>query len=378
MLLANQTWNEIKPQPESKEFYEKVCQRKIVQDINSLRKTPNFYGNTAISTIVARFDTLQSFDDIELAVFLQNSLSVSNIMSWYGYNKSSRLKSSKRPFDIGLYRSVFYDKREILILKDLSNDNNMRSTFLSNKEILLPLTKYSGIVHKYHVTLQWVRYPFPINLNQQLSIIFESVGLYDKAWRSQLEEMYDPFYSNRERSFYLCAANNAYRAGNKKLGWSFLINAAVFEDEKSFNLAMETAKVWTDVESNKRKLPDQKILTGEERKKAFLEIVERYQKMNAHPRAWLFIQENEKEFDDPDSLIKKIQNDWLDIIKMVTSDPMLEKFIMYGVELYPAKNDPLSVKIPFPCPEDAVEKLKEKIQELADKIKKEKKDRLLD
>jgi hypothetical protein len=47
---------------------------------------------------------------------------------------------------------------------------------------------------------------------------------------------------------------------------------------------------------------------------------------------------------------------------------------MYGVELYPTQNDPLSVKIPWPFPDGSMEKLKAKVKEAADKIREEEKE----
>ena len=224
-----------------------------------------------------------------------------------------------------------------------------------------------------------------------LAISFERLGLFDKAWRVQLEEGIletrgiHPFYGNGyytkgyeqgNRSFYLYAANNAYRAGNKKLGWSFLMSAAVFENEESFEMAMATAELWLAVESGKKTLPKAEILSGDERKKVFLEIVKRYQEMNAHPRAWLFVQEYKNEFDNADTLIKTIQDDWLDIVKMVTNSQHANKIIMYGVELYPTKNDPLSIQLPWAFPEGSIEKLKKTLQEEAERIREEEKDDL--
>jgi hypothetical protein len=185
---------------------------------------------------------------------------------------------------------------------------------------------------------------------------------------------------NREKdcreyhSYYLRAANTAYRSGNKQLGWSFLMNAAIFENEQSFEMAMETAELWLAVEAGKQKMPEAKILSGEERKKAFREIVDRYLVMNAHPRVWLFIQEYKNEFDNAEELIKSIQDDWLDIVNRVTNSQHANKIVMYGVELYPTKNDPLSIQLPWPFPEGSIEKLKKMLQEDAEKIREEEKD----
>ncbi|MDR1290898.1 MAG: hypothetical protein LBK06_06830, partial [Planctomycetaceae bacterium] len=100
--------------------------------------------------------------------------------------------------------------------------------------------------------------------------------------------------------------------------------------------------------------------------------------MKAHPRAWLFIQEYKNEFDDADGLIKKVQDDWLEFVK-ITMDPRVTKrIVMYGVELYPTKNDPLSITIPWPFPEGSFDKLKANIREITEKIKEAEKDGLID
>ncbi|MDR0391736.1 MAG: hypothetical protein LBH59_07505 [Planctomycetaceae bacterium] len=252
--------------------------------------------------------------------------------------------------------------------------------------IVTPLNQERII--NYKSMIDWAPDKEPQFINTKItSLDLESIGLYDLAWRMQLEEGHLPYDnpnfkgkfndSMEHHSFYLRVANTAYRSGNRKLGWSFLMNAAVLEDEQSFKKAIQLAQIWSDVEAGKKKLPEQKILTGKTRKQTFLKIVDSFQKMRIHPRAWLFVQENKNEFDDADGLIKKIQDDWTTFIKRLTNIPTIQNIVMHGVELYPTKNDPLSVKIPFPFSEDSFEKMKTKIQEIANKIKKDEKDDLI-
>jgi hypothetical protein len=359
LLLARQIWEEIDPilfrTTNSYRFECLALRRDMVQKVDKLRLRPKFYDNAAVGTVIAKFDVLLLFHNSEIIYLLERALSESNVSDWV---------------NIALpYISL-----------------HLREPMLTESEITFcPLLLKSSLV--FSADINWEHDPSPFvtsDSHYPLELIFERIGLYDKAWRIQMEigrknYYYVPYHTDGQyNSYYLCAANNAYRSGNKKLGWSFLMNAAIFEHKKSFDLAMETAKIWIDVEAGKRELLVQKILTGDERKKAFLEIVERYQEMNAHPRAWLFIQENKNEFDDADGLIKKVQDDWLEVVKIATDPQIAKKVVMYGVELYPAKNDPLSVKIPWHFPEGSVEKLKAKIQEVADKIKEEEKDGLLD
>ncbi|MDR1478960.1 MAG: CCDC34 family protein [Planctomycetaceae bacterium] len=361
--LARKIWQEIKLT--SVEC--SILNREMFTNVKKLKSYPKIHDNSTVEVVLARFDKIQFFDSEVLDRF-KDYFPESNVVDWLEiFRTSSNSYFSEwhamlRKYEGSPIRKYWYDFNECRV-------------------IILPLLAKSGIDYgNLHVLTQWVRTPIPFlepNSTYPLSLEFESVGLYDLAWRVQMEDGHryydDPHFSGNSNyhSYYLRAAQNSYRAGNKDVGWAFLMNAAVFEEEKSFDLAMETAQLWIDIEAGRRKLPEQKIVLGDERKKVFLEIVERYRAINAHPRAWLFIKENKKEFDNPDELTQKIQDDWLHIVGVLMNEPFKEKIIMYGVELYPQKNDPLSVEVPWAFSEGSVEKVKKKIHRLADKIKKE-------
>ncbi|MDR2642858.1 MAG: hypothetical protein LBC74_08690, partial [Planctomycetaceae bacterium] len=365
MSLAHEIWQIIRPQSSS----EQLLNQKLIAKVNELRTRPKINNDVTVSMIIARFDSLSSFSASDVINKFQDSLSVSNVIDW------------------------------VDIVKLLVKDRQLLDTINKNEVNLLPLKAVCNTFPKkssdnlyLNILQQWVRYPFPTDspyrlffceysTTDNLPLAFEKIGLYDMAWRIQMEDekqYHHQHYSHDFEycSYYLAAANNAYRSGNKKLGWSFLTNAAVLEDKRSFKQAMKLAKIWIDVEAGKIKLPEQKILTGEERKKTFLLIARSYQARNIHPRAWMFVNEHKNEFDNPSMLIKEIQDDWLEVLRSVIVPAFYEKVVWFGVELYPTKNDPLSINVPWPFPEGSIDKLKAKIQEVADKIKEEEKDGL--
>jgi hypothetical protein len=327
MSLASEVWYNMLflDGPEKEKRYQQVLCYDMAKKVDKLRACPQYYNNGAVSTVIAKFDSAKSFCLLDMVNYYQKNLTLSNVMEHLEMFGSTT----------GRYSYVSYEC----------------------KYLILPLTVESKYELKegIEILVQWVRSPMPhIDTGftyRPLELIFEQLGLFDKAWRIQLEMgqnyyygYFNPRSTGKYNSYYLCAANNAYRAGNKKLGWSFLMNAAVFEyKDDAFKQAMEMAKVWIDVESGKRELPEQKILAGEERKKAFLEIVKRYQKMNAHPRAWLFIQENKKEFDDADALIKKVQDDWLYVTQIIMRGfqkrlkKLITELLQNGISHYKSK-----------------------------------------
>jgi hypothetical protein len=364
--LARKIWREIKPTSDLTNEHA-FLRREMFENIKNLKSYPKICDNSTVEIVLTRFDKIQSFDNKILIIF-HDYFPETNIIEWLEIFQIS-------------FNSYINEWYAIVRRYENSPYREYWNDFNECRVCLLPLLAKNRVDYHLHNTGTSVHLStYPSSLE------FESVGLYDLAWRIQMENEHRNFYvryfsdTNKYHSNYIRAAQNAYRAGKKDIGWTFLMNAAVFEDEKSFDLAMEIAQLWIDVESGKKKLPELQILLGEERKKMFLEIVERYRTINVHPRAWLFIEENKKEFDNADELIKKLQDDWLTIINSLICDPEIKEIVMYGVELYPKKNDPLSIKIPWPFPDGSVEKVKKKIQKLADKIKEKEaaKDGLID
>jgi len=224
---------------------------------------------------------------------------------------------------------------------------------------------------------------FPHGSSFVIPYQFKALGLYDKAWRSFFEGL-DPFsfMNNDERSTEISvhwqeAADCAYRAGEKRLGWNLLMKAAVFGKEETFENVKEIARLWLDHEENGKPLPpprsstlvsrhDGKLveygtkefeeyldsmcnkwenpearaifiealtprnprlrdamlrhigepgLTEEEIRREYWDIIiDAYMKINAHPRAWALINEYPEEFENPEELKKKVQDDWLDLV----------------------------------------------------------------
>ncbi|MDR2643518.1 MAG: hypothetical protein LBC74_12075, partial [Planctomycetaceae bacterium] len=259
MSLAHEIWQEIRPQPNTIFAEWKLIRRDLVAKVNELKKRRKITDDVAVPIVISRFDSLMLFSgSSDIINLFQDAFSISIVSDW------------------------------IDIVGSVARNKQFWVTMNENKVTFLPLETFSDIIYKkdIEILIEWERYPFPSRsiLQESLDVTFEKVGLYDLAWRVQMEagrRGYCYYISRKEmedHSYYLTAANRAYRAGNQKLGWSFLTNAAVFENKKSFNKAMELAKIWIDVEAGKIKLPEQKILVGQERKDAFLLIVRMYQK----------------------------------------------------------------------------------------------------
>jgi len=213
---------------------------------------------------------------------------------------------------------------------------------------------------------------------------FKTLGLYDKAWRSFYEHI-DPqkltstHHSDKGEmaAHWYEAADCAYRAGEKRLGWNLLMKAAVFGNEETFEKVKTTAALWLYCEEYDRKLPPPELYAipqtnagkttyysmddyekhlnspydrPNERKTRILDIEDRswhnprlrdamlrrigepgltekeirrecwdtiisgYKAMNAHPRAWALVDEYPREFVNPKKLKKELQDDWLDLV----------------------------------------------------------------
>ncbi|MGD9128494.1 MAG: hypothetical protein PVH19_14045, partial [Planctomycetia bacterium] len=71
-----------------------------------------------------------------------------------------------------------------------------------------------------------------------------------------------------------------------------------------------------------------------------------YMGLNAHPRAWMIIDQYPDQFEDPAKLRKEVQKDWLDLLQ-VYQYPDFAYAKVYGYQIYPL-GDPLAVSIPWP------------------------------
>ena len=339
------SWRYTTPRPHS--------YAEAVEALDILRSLPKIGDDGARHLLMAQYADISSISGEEMLRMYQGAITIANI------NEYPKVLYQHRDAAGTWLRKDVRDIRSTVFPVDVESDLTFRG---------LPYWVRDPGPHREQ---DWL-HQFPLSLN------FSRLGLYDLAWRVQMEEgkkSYDESAAYEERqSYYLRAADNAYRAGKKELAWSFWINAVVLEDKVFFKPAMEMAQLWLDIEAGTATLPEAEIATGEERKTLCFDIVKRYRAMNAHPRAWLFIQENKNEFDDADAEIKKMQDVWSNSIKGISNPLLTNKIVMYGVQLYPDGADPLSVSIPWPFPEDGLQNLKAELCKLAKKCAEEEKD----
>ena len=124
--------------------------------------------NAVIETVIMRFDSLKSFDNsYEIINRYQNTL-----VTLFVFDENAFAATI---WGRGWHRiNVFKNRVHHLPVADL-----------------LPLEADSKIIYKDIVsTNQWKRYPFPLHCRYHTFILpsaFEGVGLYDLAWRVQME-----------------------------------------------------------------------------------------------------------------------------------------------------------------------------------------------
>jgi len=288
----------------------------------------------------------------------------------------------------------------------------------------------------------------PLDLPYQ----FKTLGLYDKAWRSFVEELgpvylYDDRKSTEAGVHLREAADCAYRAGEKRLGWNLLMKAAVFGNENTLERVKETATLWLDCEENNKELPAPKLFTiprfssrgkieeyGMKEFEAYLDSIydrktteSRIFRIEAetwynprlrdamlrrigepglteeeihrecwdyiigscvgmrHPRAWALIDEYPEEFENPEELKKKIQDDWLDRVGILIHRGewmRAKKVEVYGHILLQKEGEdetgkaiyrypvaPLDVTIPWAFPEGSVEKARQELRTILNEFR---------
>jgi len=118
------------------------------------------------------------------------------------------------------------------------------------------------------------------------------------------------------------------------------MKAAVFGSDKLYEEAQETAKEW----ASETEPPAPPPVDPKVKREALTRAVRLYAELNAHPRALALIEENKNAFEDPDSLRKEIEEQWLAVVKGASR--MATKVVLYGHEVYP-NGDPLKVRIPL-------------------------------
>ena len=203
---------------------------------------------------------------------------------------------------------------------------------------------------------------------------FEELGYFDKAWRAYVEAGYlsrghdrwnpdskmwqrNGNFMGREedqRSLFWCrAAICAHKAGEKEVAQNYLIKAATFGSDDLFDITKQIAQKWK--EGKKVTPSDYKLLIicPPLKEKSLSRIVQMYMDLNAHPRAWMIIDQYPNQFDAPAKLRKKVQDDWLDLLRVFRCPPFAYVKI-YGYQVYPLGN-PLAVSIPWPFSKDTLE-----------------------
>lgn len=157
---------------------------------------------------------------------------------------------------------------------------------------------------------------------------------------------------------WLKMAKNAFDATEFELALGFWTNAALYADEEGLSKCLTLVNTW-DASKDAAVTPTNPSnlkIQRNTRKNKFLEIINAYQELNIHPRAWALIDEFPEEFDTPDVLKSELQSDWVRILRE-PQNLQIPQYI-YGSLIFP-NGDPLSVRIPEPCSREAMIKVKE-------------------
>lgn len=205
----------------------------------------------------------------------------------------------------------------------------------------------------------------------------DKIKLYDFAWRNyalHLCREYRPASIKENENiichqypdvakYWLRAAECAYIAGRKDICWDFLMKAAVYGDDDTYDMAIKTAKLWADSEKEgKNPYPDsEKPVDDKEKAKELEKIINLYAKMNTHPRAFELIKKNWDILDNPQKLYDNLSVEWKKVVKY-SRDINLKKYILWGTEVWP-EGDPMKVRIPWAFEEDSVEKIKKLLKD---------------
>lgn len=206
---------------------------------------------------------------------------------------------------------------------------------------------------------------------------FEEAEEWDLAWRAYVEgiccEFTVPFswndrgtwHSDETAKYWLKVAECAHKANNKKLAENYLFKAAFFGDNSISN---KVDKLYEGVNNNHQQsvlVPHD--LSIDNKRKALEEVVFLYAKINVHPRALQLLYDYKDLFPNAEEIRKRIEDEWIEISK--NSSRGLSKGILYGVEVYPAKNDPLKIRVPWAFSDEAVESVRKRLREYSMKQK---------
>jgi hypothetical protein len=162
------------------------------------------------------------------------------------------------------------------------------------------------------------------------------LGHYKEAYYAYLETA--NFERNRNdirpyfistASLWLNAAECNYRLDKKNLAWSLLMKVGVFGNEKHLEHVKEIARFWIQCKENGVGLPEPEKLTKENRQEIAASIVRGYIKMNAHPRAWAFLEQHPKDFEDTVKLKNEVCDAWLALVNPLINNA--KNFDQHGI-----------------------------------------------
>ena len=211
--------------------------------------------------------------------------------------------------------------------------------------------------------------------------------LYDDSWRAYFEAIHgwetslrplqlecmrsDGALSMEMAEPWHQAAKAAYRAGKKELARDLLFKAAVFGDEACYKDVQKTAADWlSDDKASTTEAP----LSEKQRRKRLLAVVTYYKNLNVHPRAWSLVNQHRKYFDDPDKLIKELQEDWTKRLDGYGRHGFLNPYI-YGQKVFQVQGqgmqrrltrikNPVDITVPWGMEDKALQEVAEKVKSL--------------
>ena len=203
---------------------------------------------------------------------------------------------------------------------------------------------------------------------------FEELKHFDDAWRAYIEAGYlaqgyarwNPdskmwerskgylTWEEDERSLFWCrAAICAHKAGKKEIAMHYLAKAATFGSDELFTITKQIHQKWKNGKEVKPSEYKALTLYPPLEEKSLTQIVKLYMGLNAHPRAWMIIDQYPTQFENSAKLRKEVQKDWLDLLK-VYRYPQFAYVKVYGYQIFPL-GDPLAVSIPWPFSKKTLE-----------------------
>jgi hypothetical protein len=248
---------------------------------------------------------------------------------------------------------------------------------------LCPLSSWQRGRNNHDTSWNWPDYEHPTvpGFNdlgmQRLATSFETVGLWDLAWRAYADFIYsnhappwggdtvtETYISPTTGYLWIKIAECAYKADKKDIAMDYLMKAAVFGNDDLLKIVKEKVFLLSvnPVADVKQNYVDEKIKSQELKRVILL-----YTRLIAHPRAFQVMDEYPDAFGDSlDKLRKQTENDWLVVVK--NSAQFAKKVVYYGQEVHPMGN-PLKVRIPWTFSDEVVISVRNKLKEPLSKQK---------